>query len=39
MGVGDVLEAGLLLLGTGIWAGWVAFCVARGWKRGWNGQW
>ena len=38
MGVSEVIDALLLLLGSGVWAGWVAFCVARGWKGGWNGQ-
>ena len=36
MGLTDILGAFFLLTGIGVWAGWVSFCVARGWKRGWN---
>lgn len=34
MGVGNVFDALLLLLGSGVWAGWVSYCVARGWRKG-----
>ncbi len=34
----EVGEALLLLTGIGVFASWVAFCIARGLRRGWTGR-